>query len=308
VKQTAKRALQAVGYYRRRLQTDPYPGVAVLAYHGVRDDNSPRGSMRFEELHVTVSRLDSHCSVLRRLGCAPLTVADWRAIAAGRRPVPSKGVLLTFDDGYRSVLTHALPILEKHGIPAAVFVCTGPVERRVRFWFDGLAERASEAAVEEAKTLEYTQWRDVATKHEMPATAGDPHAPLSVVELQTLASHPLITIGAHTATHPILAHASADEQRGEIDRSRRSLESWLGTAVSTFAYPNGRPGIDFTPITVDVVKAAGFEHAFAIGASFARPEALPYAHPRFLMLDSVSGAELAHRLALTWPRVEQVAS
>lgn len=298
-----KRALETAGLYRGLLAAHPYCGVAVLAYHGVRADALPPRAMRFEELHVRRSRLDAHCRILRDLHCTPIALRDWQAMAAGVRPVPPRAVMITFDDGYRTVLTEALPVLERYGIPATVFVCTMPIERGVRFWFDALAERDGEAAVGEAKSLDYDPWAQLAAQVETPARSGDPHAPLSIFELQQLAAHPLVTVGAHTETHPVLARASHDIQRAEIGRSRLILEAWLGRPVAAFAYPNGRPGVDFTAATAAAVQACGIEDAFAVDSAFADPSAARYAHPRFLMLDTVDATELAHRLAVAWPRM-----
>lgn len=297
-----KQALGSVGAYRAWLASHSYPGVAVLAYHGVRPDSLPDGSLHLEELHVRASRLDAHCRMLRALGCSPLSFTDWCDIAAGRRPLPPRAVMLTFDDGYRSVLTEALPVLERHAMPATVFVCTGPVERQVRFWFDALAERRGHDAVAHAKTLAYDEWRDAVTRDEMRVAPDDPHAPLTITEVRQLSAHPLVAIGAHTETHPMLARAPERVQREEIQRSRASLEAWLGRPVTAFAYPNGRPGEDFTTVAARAVADAGFAHAFAIRAAFANPADGRYGHPRFMMLDAIDAAELAHRLAVTWAR------
>ena len=302
LRETTKQALQVFGFYRHRLQRSPYPGVAVLAYHGVRDDQLPPGSVCFEALHVTASRLASHCECLRALGCSPLSLEDWQEIARGARRLPPRAVLMTFDDGYRNVLTCGLPVLERYGIPAVVFVCTRPVEKQVRFWFDAVAARYGEDAVERAKGLDYAEWRELSDRSEMPAAADDPLAPLTVGELQRLAAHPLIAIGAHTASHPILSRSAAVAQRDEIDESRTALEGWIGRPPSAFAYPNGRPLVDFTPETTALVAASGFTHAFTTHAGFADPVATPFEHPRFLMLDSVDASELAHRLSMSWPR------
>lgn len=302
IREGIKTALESVGFYRSRLQTSPFPGVAVLGYHGVRDDRWPSGSMQFETLHVTASRLDEHCRVLRDLGCTMLTLREWSDIAAGGAP-PPRAVLLTFDDGYRTVLTQALPILERHGMPAAVFACCDPIQRRQRFWFDALAEREGEAAVEILKTLPYDQWRVRVEAAAMPVASDDPHAPLAPEELRQLAAHPLIEIGAHTATHPILACAPLDVQIDEIRRSRRVLEEWLDRPVTSFAYPNGRPGLDYTADTKQEVARCGFDHAFAVWPAFAEPGSdRRFDEPRFLMLASITGPELAHRLAISWPR------
>ena len=53
-------------------------------------------------------------------------------------PLSQPLIAITFDDGYADNLYHALPLLEKHGVPATVFVCTGPVTQGAEFWWDTL--------------------------------------------------------------------------------------------------------------------------------------------------------------------------
>jgi peptidoglycan/xylan/chitin deacetylase (PgdA/CDA1 family) len=303
-----KQTLDSVGFYRRRLAVSPHPGVAVLVYHAVRQDNGPLGTMRFDALHVTRRRLDEHCRAVRDLGCTPIALSDWQEVAEGLRPLPKRAVMVTFDDGYRSVLTEALPILERYEVPAMVFVCTGPVERRERFWYDALAEHEGEAAVAAAKSLDFQAWRARVEASAMPVADDDPHAPLTVDELRRLADHPLITIGAHTVSHAILRRAPVSIQEEEIGIAKATLDKWLGRRVDAFAYPNGQPGTDYDECTVDIVRDCGFRHAFTTVEGFAVPAERPFEHPRFTMLNSVNGSELAHRLAISWPRAAGVSS
>ena len=301
LQQHIKHALDSLGMYRSVLRLHPFAGVAVLVYHGVRADDWPAGTMRHEMLHVRAQRLDDHCRALRDL-CTPISLSDWRAVATGEARAPERPALVTFDDGYRTVLRHALPVLDLHRIPAVVFVCTNPIERQERFWFDAVAELSGDETVEEAKRLEYNAWRALVDRAAMTAAIDDPHAPLTIAELQSLASHPLIAIGAHTVSHPILARAPLDVQRDEIAKSRATLEPWLGRPVYAFAYPNGRRGVDYSADSIQAVADAGFADAFSVNDTFADPCARRLDSSRFLMHDAITGAELAHRLAVSWPR------
>ena len=122
-----KQGLLTVGHYRRALAQTTFPGVAVLGYHGVRADDLPAGAMAFENLHVRASTFDAHCRVIREC-CDPITLDDWREAAAGAAALPPRPVLITFDDGYRSVLRgsarRSWPPID---LPAVVFVCTDPI-------------------------------------------------------------------------------------------------------------------------------------------------------------------------------------
>src|SRR3954454_15651092 len=84
----------------------------VLAYHAV-SETWPA------DLSVTPERLDAQLRLLTRHGYRGATMYD-----AASRPAGGKTIAVTFDDGYRSVLTLALPILRRYGIPGTIFVPT----------------------------------------------------------------------------------------------------------------------------------------------------------------------------------------
>ena len=294
----AKRALFATGHYTRALAARRFPGIAVLGYHGVLRTGTARASIPFAPLHVSEAHLDAHCALIAAT-CEPLTLAAAEAAWRGDTRLPARGVLVTFDDGHRSVLELALPILRAHGVPAVVFACTDPIARQRSFWFDAVARALSEEAVESAKALAWDGWRALADAHDTAPPRGDPLAPLSPDDLMTLARDPLITLAPHTATHPILARAPRDVQRDEIMRSMAAVEQVTGVRPTAFAYPNGRPGMDYDMTTLALLREAGVETAFTTAAGFAARGA-PLERPRFLMLDSVDGPELAHRLAHSW--------
>jgi peptidoglycan/xylan/chitin deacetylase (PgdA/CDA1 family) len=109
-------------------------------------------------------------------------------------------------------------------------------------------------------------------------------------------------LGAHTASHPILARAAREQQRDQIARSKAALEAWTGRAIRAFAYPNGQPGADYTSESVDLVRELGFDMGFSTRCGFSRPAEPALERSRFLMLAGVSAAELAHRLCYSWPR------
>lgn len=294
------RAGLATGRYARLLARRPFPGVAVLTYHGVRDDCVRREAVRGGELHVSASRLAEHCQVLRDL-CTPISADQFLEAARSGAPLPERAVLVTFDDGYATWLTHALPILERFQVPSVMFICPDPVARGVRFWFDAVAERAGAGAVEAMKQLPYDRWLEETRRQEMVCAAGDSHAPLTVDGVRALARSPLVEIGGHTVTHPILANAPATQQRDEIAGCAATLAEWTGRRPRLFAYPNGRPGLDYSAETVSIVRDV-FDDGFALGEAFAQPGRDPGEHRRFLVLDTVTGSELADRLAIAWPR------
>src|SRR5262249_40344098 len=143
-----KHALLRGGWYRRRLTRDAFPGVLVLCYHGLRSSGWRSDEPSFPDLHMDEAAFDEHCRVLAT-ACHPIGLDDWRDARAGKRPLPSRPVLVTFDDGYRSVFELARPILQRHGIPAVVFVCTDPVRDQQLFWFDAEARHVADSRADD---------------------------------------------------------------------------------------------------------------------------------------------------------------
>ena len=295
-----KHGLLTMGQYRRTLARATLPGVAVLGYHGLRADNLPAGAMAFENLHLRASTFDAHCRVIREC-CDPITLDDWREAAAGRAALPPRPVLITFDDGYRSVWGIGAPILAAYRLPAVVFVCTDPIVNRRLLWFDHVAARDGEAEVERWKTCDYERW-SAACAATAPVEDDDPRALMTVDELVAMDRSGRIEIGGHTSRHPILARASLERQREEIGENLDAIRRWTGRPVRAFAYPNGRPDMDYSRTTVDLLKERGIDAAFTMRPSFARADEPALERSRFLIVDDVSGAELAHRLAHTWRR------
>lgn len=76
-------------------------------------------------------------------------------------------------------------------------------------------------------------------------------------ELRSLAAGDLVEIGAHTLTHPVLAHLPLAQQQREIGGSKRRLEALTGKAIASFAYPYGKKN-HYTRDTVKTVQESGF--------------------------------------------------
>jgi peptidoglycan/xylan/chitin deacetylase (PgdA/CDA1 family) len=96
-------------------------------------------------------------------------------------------------------------------------------------------------------------------------------------------------IGGHTVNHPILARLPAAEARQEIAQGRAALEAALDAPVRVFAYPNGKPGQDYLPEHVDMVRELGFEAAVSTAWGVSRGAADWYQLPRFTPWDQGIG-------------------
>jgi peptidoglycan/xylan/chitin deacetylase (PgdA/CDA1 family) len=298
--QTAKNLLSDVGFYAQRLRHMKFSGPVVLCYHGIREDDAKTGAMPYEPLHVTNAEFRSHCELVRD-SCDPISAEEYLSHLLKGTALPPRPVLITFDDGYRSVLRLGVPALRDYRLPATVFLCTAPTRDRSLYWFDGVCRERGEAEVERLKQIDYADWKKLVAPFGVRAEQADCCAPMSPEEVRVLAQEPGIEVGAHTDSHPILAKATRAEQAAEILKSNEWVEKWTGKRARTFAYPNGKPGADYTSETVQLLEETGFAAAFTTTPGFAA-NARRFEIPRFLMLSGISKAELAHRLCFSWQR------
>ncbi|MBT8444161.1 MAG: polysaccharide deacetylase family protein [Gammaproteobacteria bacterium] len=255
----------------------------ILAYHRVVPEPDALGFSQ-----IDARTFDSQMRVLRRFFTVlPLAEAVTR-MRGGE--LPPRSVVLTFDDGYADNLHVALPILKKYGFPATVFVATGYMNGG-RMWNDTIIEafrrtRAGHVDLDflslERLRLENSADRRVAIMRvirelkyrsvvERLQKAGEVAAALGAAALPTdlmLTDDKLralqasgVEIGGHTVTHPILSELSAAEAAEEISGGRKALQQLLDAPVRSFAYPNGKPAVDYRPKDVAAVRDAGFEIA-----------------------------------------------
>jgi peptidoglycan/xylan/chitin deacetylase (PgdA/CDA1 family) len=225
------------------------PGARILLFHG-----TPRSDAAALERQLRWLK--------RRFSIVPL-----RSIVAAARNGGAVGdkVALTFDDGLRSNVEVAYPILHRLAIPATFFVCPGLVDRASWLWPHEMRRRLArlepdarrelaaewsapgdiEAFVEWMKTLglEVRRRVEARLRDATPRFVPTPHEHedfdlANWQELQRL-EPAIVSIGSHTLTHPILPGAAPAEIETEVRDSRRQLEARLQRPVEFFAYPNG---------------------------------------------------------------------
>jgi peptidoglycan/xylan/chitin deacetylase (PgdA/CDA1 family) len=118
---------------------------------------------------------------------------------------------------------------------------------------------------------------------------------LSRAQTLCLAEGELFRVGAHTMTHPVLAKLSAERQRHEVWQSKARLEQIVGQPVTSFAYPHGLKS-DYSDVTVDIVREAGFDCACAAFPGSVRYGVDAYQLPRLVIRDD-DGDSFAERLS-----------
>jgi peptidoglycan/xylan/chitin deacetylase (PgdA/CDA1 family) len=294
-----KSGLLASGWYANRLERDVFPGVLALCYHGLRPSPLDEGTP-FPDLHVVAETFEAHCRMIAET-CHPIDLTAFSDARLKGRELPERPVLVTFDDGYRSVFELARPILLRYRIPAAVFVCSDPVRHQRLFWFDAVARARGSDAFATIRAQSEAIWRKVSSEHDTPAGVAPHLSPMTELQVRQLADEGF-SIGVHTASHAPLGKIPPDVQRYELESCRSALESWTGQRIDAVAYPFGAPREDYTEETVAIAASLGFEAGFTTRNDFARTTEPALERSRFIVLASVTAAELAHRIAHAWPR------
>ena len=275
ITQSVKKWLWKTGHYTRTLRQMTFPGVAVLCYHGIRDDAWAPEAMPLGKWHVSASAFDAQCRLFREY-CNPISLAELLSGLDDPSTLPRRPVLLTFDDGIHTWHSIGKPILQRHDLPAVFFVTTDPVKKQYPFWkTDTLfMEKQSAASTD----------------------SDDFSAPLTVEQLRDLAQTPGFTIGVHTVTHPVLTKENEKEQRRQIRESKDQVEAWVGRAVQSLSYPYGR----YTDQTLRLAREEGIEVAFTTQQNFVLEGESPLTVPRFYVLPADSPHTIAHKMCYSW--------
>lgn len=188
----AKAALSALQAPRARADSRA-PGLRILGYHRVAAER--------DQLALSQRRFRRHVELVAASG---VDVVDLGSFDFDR-PADRPQIAFTFDDGYRDFAENALPLLERFGYPAVVFVVPEAVERRVAFpWYRG----------RQPPLLDWS-------------------------EMRSIERGGLVRFEPHTMTHACLPDLDDERSRWEIGASKRAVERALGRPARLFCYPGG---------------------------------------------------------------------
>jgi peptidoglycan/xylan/chitin deacetylase (PgdA/CDA1 family) len=243
---------------------------SILTLHHVR----PARPDRFQPnrlLEITPKFFERVIRRLRRSGVDLVSLDELhRRMTA--KDFSRRFVCVTFDDGYRDTMEFAHPILKRYDVPYAVYVATSFADRIGEMWWlaleaviarnDLIGLRidsreqwfACKSIAEKYDAFNRIYWwlrghdseeklrdvvRELAARYSVDITAFCADLCMTWPEIATLAQDPLVTIGAHTVNHPILAKLPAPAVRAELENSRAVIGATLGVTPQHLAYPVG---------------------------------------------------------------------
>jgi peptidoglycan/xylan/chitin deacetylase (PgdA/CDA1 family) len=202
----------------------PERTLRVLMYHKVNDVDG-------NSVTVPVGLFDEQMAQLREFGYTPVALDSVIDHYVDGTPLPLGAVLITFDDGYRDNLANAVPILQRYGYPAVLFVPIG-----------------------------YLGGRRPLPHDEHLAVRGIVNPTLDWSELAELEDAG-VRIESHGIGHRPLADLEVDEAAREITLSKLRLEEALGRPVRAFAYVKGSEA-HYRLVHLSLLRQAGYDIAF----------------------------------------------
>ncbi len=173
--------------------------VPILCYHRVCPENE---FGKFRSLCVTPENFRSQMRLLKRLGYTSLSIQNFAANLRLQKNIPSKSVVITFDDGYRDNFTHAFPILKEFGVTANIFLVTDLIGK-VNAW----------------------------DQEQVPLLSAD--------EIRLMRDGGVV-FGSHTANHVDMTVVEPETVKNELKISQAALEEITRRKDIPFCYPYGR--------------------------------------------------------------------
>ena len=205
--------------------------VPVLLFHDVSEDVLGKAP----NITISPKRFRDLISRIAASGYTAISARDWLNAQNGRRALPKKPVVITFDDAYASIAEHALPVLKSYGFSATVFVVTGLIGR--------------------TNEWDAPPWRSLPL--------------MNAGQLRFWAASG-IDFGSHSSKHHDLTKLSDSELAHDISSSRDELARIVGDPIVSFAYPWGRHNE-----TIRRVVSQTFPLAFSIQEGVVTPNTDP---------------------------------
>ena len=193
--------------------------VAILGYHDF-SETEPETAMR-----INTTKFRRQLETIRQLGLSVISLQDFISWKSGGKAIPEKSVLITMDDGWKSVYTDAFPILREFGYPFTLYL--------YRNYVDGGNKALTTAMIREMLNA--------------GATIGS-HS----------VSHPYpATVKSHLKQG---TDAFNDFLRKEMGESKRFLEARFKQPITTYAYPGGFHTEEMLALGAEF----GYSHMFTV--------------------------------------------
>jgi peptidoglycan/xylan/chitin deacetylase (PgdA/CDA1 family)/glycosyltransferase involved in cell wall biosynthesis len=186
-------------YFQCLLEKRVSKKFPILMYHKVVESSF----LSQHKTYVSTDTFERHLKFFEKQGFTTIGFEEIYHAAINSSPLPKKPIILTFDDGYRSMITRALPLLKKYKMKAVFFVLAD-FSIQKNFWDEGESEPEL----------------------------------LKQEEIRALVDCGM-ELGAHSFSHQHFTKMSFANCFSEAEQSKKILESLFQTKIFAFAYPFG---------------------------------------------------------------------
>ena len=194
--------------------------LAILGYHKI---GAPSAGGWETWYYVPTATFEKQMRQLQDAGWCAIDASKLLAAIDTPEILPDRSVLITFDDGYRSVLREAAPVLLRMRLPAVIFVPTR---------FIGSASTFDENSPEPLEPI--CSWSELG-------------------ELERAG----ISVQSHGVSHRAFSELSPDQIEWELTESKAALQRGLNKKVQLFSYPYNDPGVRRSDLGFGIWDFAG---------------------------------------------------
>ncbi|WP_279050014.1 polysaccharide deacetylase family protein [Cedecea davisae] len=234
--------------YISSLDAQPDNGIPVLTYHHIlRDEENTR--FRHTSTTTSVVAFSNQMTWLRDMGYTTLTMYQLEGYVRNRMNLPARAVVITFDDGLKSVYRYAYPILKQYGFKATAYIISSRIKRHPQPW--------------NAKSLQFMSISEL-------------EAIQSVFDIQ---SHTHFLHRVDNYRRPILLSRSYHNILFDFEHSRRAL-SQFNPHVLYLSYPFG----GYNDTAVKAANDAGFHMAVTTVRGKVKPGDNPFLLKRLYIM------------------------
>lgn len=236
-------------------------GIALLTYHHFLKNEENK---RFRTISTTTSDVafSNQMAYLKQAGYDTISMYQLAAYLNNQINLPGKVVVLTFDDGLKSVHRYAYPVLKKYGFRATAFIISSRIKRHPQKWNPDSLQFMS---ISELKEIQ------------------------DVFDVQ---SHTHFLHRTDAKHQPILLSRSMHNIEFDFEHSIRALQQF-NPNVLYLSYPFG----GYNQKAIQAVKEAGFQMAVTTVRGKVKPGDNPYTLKRLYILRTDSIQTMAQRIA-----------
>jgi peptidoglycan/xylan/chitin deacetylase (PgdA/CDA1 family) len=282
------RTLRKLGILRALELRDSKPGILIVTHHRIGEPNET--CFDRDLFGATADELDAQVQYFKRH--APIVSGEeLENLVSGKTPVKRLYVAFTFDDGYLDNYTKAFDVFRSSGTTATFFLVSDYVGTSTVPWWDEIAFRIRNTKRTElnleypaplkvslnghredaiANVLQHYKradnliagelMNDIRREAECELPASKRRF-LSWDEAKEMRAAGM-AIGSHTRSHAILGRLSPEAQKQEMEDSKQTIESHLGSRVRSLAYPVGAKDC-FSEATEKIALDAGYSMCFS---------------------------------------------